>query len=211
MKKPILLLLLFVILALLVTSAARAQPAPGRMVVPPAMLEKVNREAEATLLRLYRVSPRAQALVARAFGVLVVPGLRADGGILGVAYGRGVLIEATGQRTYYNVIAGPAGAILGLDGKAVILFFSDHEPLRAFLAAPGWVEGENGTIQILDETAMTGPRAPAIAPIAGFILSVDRIVRGLSLSGSQFVKVPLFMCQEAVPPCGDEAAARRVP
>lgn len=93
MKKPILLLLLFLLLALLVTSAARAQPAPGPLAVPPAMLDRVDREAEATLSRLYRLSPPAHALVARAFGVLVVPGLRADGGILGVAYGRGVLAK----------------------------------------------------------------------------------------------------------------------
>lgn len=203
MKKPILLLLLLVILVLLATSAARAQPAAGRTAVPPAMLDRVDREAEATLLRLYRISPRAQALVAGAFGVLVVPGLRADGGILGVAYGRGVLIEASGERTYYNVIAGPAGAILGLDGKAVVLFFSDHEPLRAFLAAPGWVEGENGTIQILDEKALAGSRVPTTAPIAGFILAADRLARGLSLSGSQFIKVPLFLCQDVVQPCVD--------
>jgi len=92
MKKPILLLLLFLLLALLLTSAARAQPAPGPLAVLHAMLDRIDREAEATLARLYRLSPPAQALVARAFGVLVVPGLRADGGILGVAYGRGVLI-----------------------------------------------------------------------------------------------------------------------
>ncbi|NMU91951.1 hypothetical protein HGQ98_19965 [Achromobacter ruhlandii] len=205
MKKPILLLLLFLLLALLLTSAARA---PGPLAVPPAMLDRIDREAEATLARLYRLSPPAQALVARAFGVLVVPGLRADGGILGVAYGRGVLIEASGERTYYNVIAGPAGAILGLDGKAVVLFFSAHDALRAFLAGPGWIEGENGTIQILDESAMAGPRAPTVAPIAGFILSTDRLLRGLSLSGSQFIKVPLVMCGDAATTCAGERASR---
>lgn len=209
MKKRLILLLLFVLPAVLTTGAAPAQPAPGPMTVSPAMLDRVDREAEATLLRLYRISPRAQALVARAFGVLVVPGLRADGGILGVAYGRGVLIEATDERTYYNVIAGPAGAILGLDGKAVVLFFAAHEPLRAFLAAPGWVEGENGAIQILDENAMAGPRPPATGPIAGFILSADRLVRGLSLSGSLFVKVPLFLCGDAAAACAGAPAARR--
>jgi lipid-binding SYLF domain-containing protein len=208
MKKPILLLLLFLLLALLLTSAARAQPAPGTLAVPPAMLDRIDREAEATLARLYRLSPPAQALVARAFGVLVVPGLRADGGILGVAYGRGVLIEASGERTYYNVIAGPAGAILGLDGKAVVLFFSAHDALRAFLAGPGWIEGENGTIQILDESAMAGPRAPTVAQIAGFILSTDRLLRGLSLSGSQFIKVPLVMCGDAATACAGDRASR---
>lgn len=57
MKKPILLLLLFLLLALLLTSAARAQPAPGPLAVPPAMLDRIDREAEATLARLYRLSP----------------------------------------------------------------------------------------------------------------------------------------------------------
>ena len=79
------------------------------MTVSPAMLARVDQESEAVLLRLYRLSPRARAVLARAFGTLIVPGLRADGGILGVAYGRGVLIEAGGERTYYNVIAGPPG------------------------------------------------------------------------------------------------------
>ena len=121
------------------------------MTVSPAMLARVDQESEAVLLRLYRLSPGARAVLARAFGTLIVPGLRADGGILGVAYGRGVLIEAGGERTYYNVIAGPPGHTRpGRQVPRPVLFDTGR---AAFLAAPGWVEGENGAIQILDEQA----------------------------------------------------------
>ncbi|PJI52544.1 hypothetical protein CTI14_40725 [Methylobacterium radiotolerans] len=92
MKTSVLAVLLHLILALLPAGAAFAQPADSLMPVPPALLNRVDQEAEATLLRLYRLSPAAKALVGRSFGVLVVPALHADGSILGMAYGRGVLI-----------------------------------------------------------------------------------------------------------------------
>lgn len=206
MKTRLALVLFHVLLMLLPTAGARAQPARSPMTVSPAMLARVDQESEAVLLRLYRLSPRARAVLARAFGTLIVPGLRADGGILGVAYGRGVLIEAGGERTYYNVIAGPPGAILGLDGKSLVLFFSTQDALQTFLAAPGWVEGENGAIQILDEQALTGPRGPAPGPIAGFILADDHLARGLSLSGSLFIKVPMFLCSDASAACAADGA-----
>ncbi|WP_175206015.1 hypothetical protein [Achromobacter anxifer] len=193
MKKCVVALLLHLILAGGAIGAAFGQPAESLMSVSPAILNRVDQEAEATLLRLYRQSPKAKALIARSFGVLVVPALHADGGILGVAYGRGVLIDAVEDRNYYNVIASPPGSVLGLNDKALILFFSTYEALRAFQARPGWVEGASGTIQILDETSMAG-RDPAIEPIAGFILAEAELVRGLSIKGMLFIRVPIYLC-----------------
>ena len=76
---------------------------------------------------------------ARAFGTLIVPGLRADGGILGVAYGRGVLIEAGGERTYYNVIAGPPGPYSAWTASPSSCSF-DTGRAADVPGAPGWVE-----------------------------------------------------------------------
>lgn len=206
MKTRIVAMGLQCLLALLSAGLAVAQPADPMMSVSPSILNRVDQEAEATLLRLYRLSLKAQALIARSFGVLVVPALHADGGILGVAYGRGVLIDAVGDRSYYNVIASPPGSVLGLNDKALILFFSSYESLRAFQATPGWVEGTNGTIQILDETAMAGQREPAVKPIAGFILAETGLVLGLSLKGSLFIKVPIYLCAQEPEACRADAA-----
>ena len=68
------------------------------------------------------------------------------------------------------------------------------------------MEGENGAIQILDEQALTGPRGPAPGPIAGFILADDHLARGLSLSGSLFIKVPMFLCSDASAACAADGA-----
>ncbi|WP_286939283.1 hypothetical protein [Achromobacter sp. UBA4530] len=179
---------------------AFGQPADTLSPVSPAILKRADLEAEAALSRLYLQSPKAQALIARSFGVLVVPALHADGGILGTAYGRGVLIDAVGTRSYYNAVASPPASVLGLDGKALILFFSAYEALRGFEAAPGWVEGASGTIQVLDEAAMAG-RNPVIEPIAGFILSDVGLARGLALKGILFIKMPVFMCAQEKEAC----------
>lgn len=195
MKIRILAIWLQFLLAIVPLEIAFGQPADSLSSVSPAVLKRVDQEAEAALSRLYLQSRNAQALIARSFGVLVMPALHADGGILGMAYGRGVLIDAVGGRSYYNAIASPPGSVLGLDGKALILFFSTYEALRAFQAAPGWVEGASGTIQVLDETTMAG-RNPVIEPIAGFILSDAGLVRGLALKGILFIKVPVFMCAQ---------------
>lgn len=200
MKTSVLAVLLHLILALLPASAGLGQPADSLMPVPPALLNRVDQEAEATLLRLYRLSPAAKALVGRSFGVLVVPALHADGSILGMAYGRGVLIDAAEGRNYYNVIASPPGSVLGLNDKALILVFSSYAALRGFQAGPGWEEGASGTIQILDETAMAA-RELVVEPIAAFILSATELVRGLSVQGMLFVKVPVYMCADEADAC----------
>ncbi|HAP25432.1 MAG TPA: hypothetical protein DCR74_07320 [Achromobacter sp.] len=200
MKTRILAVWFLLLLAVVPVEIAFGQAADSLSPVSPSVLKRVDLEAEAALSRLYLQSPKAQALIARSFGVLVVPALHADGGILGMAYGRGVLIDAVGARSYYNAIASPPGSVLGLDGKALILFFSAYEALRGFEAAPGWVEGPCGTIQVLDEAAMAG-RNPVIEPIAGFILSDAGLVRGLGLKGILFIKVPVFMCAQESGAC----------
>ncbi|NMK46472.1 hypothetical protein [Achromobacter sp. Bel] len=201
MKTRIVAMWFLLLLAVQPLGTAFGQAADSLLTVSPAMLKRVDQDAEATLLRLYRQSPRAQALIARSFGVLVVPALHADGGILGVAYGSGVLIDALGDRSYYNVIGSPPGSVLGLNDKALILFFSTYESLRAFEATPGWVEGHNGSIQILDESSMANQRSPAIEPIGGFILSANGLASGLSLKGSLFIKVPIYLCTEEAAYC----------
>ncbi|OAE56793.1 hypothetical protein A7J67_09170 [Achromobacter xylosoxidans] len=203
MKERIIAVLLQLILVVLPVDAAFGQSSDSLMPVSPAQLNRVDQEAEATLLRLYRQSPAAKALVARSFGVLVVPALHADGSILGVAYGRGVLIDATESRVYYNAIASPPGSVLGLNDKALILIFSSYDALRAFQVQPGWEEGSSGTIQILDEPAMAS-RELVVEPIAGFLLSETGLARGLSVKGMLFVKVPVYVCADEGQACSGQ-------
>ncbi|MDH0090835.1 hypothetical protein N7373_05195 [Achromobacter mucicolens] len=200
MKTSFFALLLHLILALMPAGAVLAQPADSLMPVSPALLNRVDQEAEATLLRLYRQSPAAKALAGRSFGVLVVPALHADGSMLGLAYGRGVLIDAAEGRDYYNVIASPPGSVLGWNGKALILVFSSYAALRGFQIRPGWEEGASGSIQILDEAAMAA-RELVVEPIAGFILSEAGLVRGLSVKGMVFIKVPVYLCADGGDAC----------
>ncbi len=204
MKTSIITVLLHLILALLPAGAVLGQPADSLMPVSPAQLNRVDQEAEATLLRLYRQSPAAKALVARSFGVLVVPALHADGSMLGLAYGRGVLIDAAEGRDYYNVIASPPGSVLGWNDKALILVFSSYAALRGFQIKPGWEEGASGSIQILDETAMAA-RELVVEPISGFILSETELVRGLSVKGMLFIKVPVYLCADEGDACREKA------
>ena len=57
MKTRLALVLFHVLLMLLPTVGARAQPARSPMSVSPAMLARVDQESEAVLLRLYRLLP----------------------------------------------------------------------------------------------------------------------------------------------------------
>lgn len=191
-------------LAVLRSGLAVGQPQDPMAGTPPSMFERMNQEAEVTLLRLYRVSPKAQALASRAFGALVVAAMRGDDEALGTAQGRGVLIDAVGRRTYYHVIASLPASVLGLKDKAVILLFSTSESLRAFQDAPGWVEGVNGTIQILDDTSMTGRGSRAVEPIVGFVLSETGLVSGLSLKGCLFIEMPIYLCADGAQACRAE-------
>ena len=76
----------------------RAQPARSPMTVSPAMLARASIRSRGRAVAPVPAVSRARAPCWPApSGTLIVPGLRADGGILGVAYGRGVLIEAGGD------------------------------------------------------------------------------------------------------------------
>ncbi|OWT74681.1 hypothetical protein CEY04_08960 [Achromobacter sp. HZ28] len=129
-----------------------------------------------------------------AAGLLIIPRMHASGDVLGVAYGRGVMREAAGRHTYYNVVVGPTAAYAGLDGKAVFLIFLSKDSLFNFRSGLIWADGLNGTLAVTSNPAALHRANEPPDHIPTLILTPRGLVNGLSLKGGQFIKVPVYMC-----------------
>ena len=182
-----------------------AQPARSPMTVSPAMLARVDQESEAVLLRLYRLSPGARragprlrhADRARPAGGWRHPGSglwarRADRGgrrtHLLQRYRRSARGHTRPGRQVPRPVLFDTGRAADVPGRAGLGGGRERRHPDPGRAGP-------------DGAARSGAR-----PIAGFILADDHLARGLSLSGSLFIKVPMFLCSDASAACAADGA-----
>ncbi|WP_144158139.1 YSC84-related protein [Paraburkholderia sp. BCC1885] len=157
-----------------------------------AVVQKTDVDADAALNRLYAKTPDARELVAEAKGVLVFPGVRAGGAVLGVEYGHGVLRSAGTPNNYYNVMTGSVGATLGYESKSVVLLFLTQEALDRFRNGNGWTAGVDGSVALLSlgESGKVDTNT-AHSSIVGFVLTKKGLMVDLSLTGTRFTKAPV--------------------
>lgn len=112
--------------------------------------QEINTSANATLSRLYEVSPQSKALVARAKGVLVFPAVLSASFVVGAEHGKGVLRVGGANVGYYSTTAGSIGFQAGAQSKAMVLLFMTDDALNKFRNSKGWTVGADATVAIID-------------------------------------------------------------
>jgi len=173
--------ILLALAAALVFGAASAQAATA---------EEIEARTDAALERLYRQTPAAEALVARANGLLVFPRVIKAGFGIGGEYGEGVLrIDGTSVQ-YYNTAAASVGLQFGAQARAQFLLFMTDDALKAFQAADGWEIGVDGSVTLI-KVGVGGSidTTTARAPVIAFVLADRGLMYDLSLSGSKISRI----------------------
>jgi lipid-binding SYLF domain-containing protein len=166
---------------LLTTLSGAATAASGR---------ELSLDANRTLEQLYDHQPSTRAVLNRAAGVLVFPGIYKGGIGLGAEYGEGVLRENGRTTAYYRIVSGSIGLQLGVQKRAQVIAFMDPEALRQFKNSKGWEAGVDGSIVVADLGAGAQADTKQLnQPIIAFILDEKGLMYNVTLEGSKISRI----------------------
>jgi len=111
----------------------------------------INRDATATLNKLYKNIPAAKALADKAVGVLVFPSIIKGGFIIAGQFGDGALRKKGKTVAYYRSLAASYGFQAGGQAFGYVLFFMDDDSLRYLDNSAGFELGSGPSLVVLDE------------------------------------------------------------
>lgn len=175
-----------VLLAACTTTDFHTQPTAA------AARREINASADATMSRLYDVSPNARALVARANGVLIFPDVNKVSFVVGGEHGDGVLREHHEPVSYYTIGGGSIGYQAGAQSKAVVLLFMTPGALEHFRNSRGWTVGADATLAVASFGANASINTEsAKRPVIEFVLNNEGLMAGVSLQGTKITPIRL--------------------
>jgi lipid-binding SYLF domain-containing protein len=169
--------------------ATKDSPSPASS-GPSARRSRIATEAEATLSRLYAMTPGSRELVAKARGVLVFPSVIAAGLGIGGEYGDGVLRTGNSIDGYYNLAALSVGLQAGAQSRAIVFLFMTSDALEKFRASEGWSAGADASVALLrvgangalDVNTVTGP-------VVAFVMTNAGLMANLNLEGTKITRL----------------------
>ncbi|HYW02934.1 MAG TPA: YSC84-related protein [Gammaproteobacteria bacterium] len=175
-------------LATLLTLLLMAAGVPSR--AHAATAKEINASVDAALARFDKQVDGGKALLERARGVLVFPGVIKAGLGIGGEYGEGALRIDGRTVGYYSIAAGSIGFQLGVQKKDVILVFLEHKALERFRKSNGWDIGVDGSVAFIKLGASGSVDARKLnQPIVGFVIGQQGLMYNLTLEGSKITPI----------------------
>ncbi len=121
---------------------------------------------------------------------LVFPSVVKAGFVIGGETGEGALRIDGETVDYYRTSAGSIGFQIGIQSKAVYLFFMDDGALDTFRNSQGWKAGVDGSIALVDVGKAGALDTKNIQdPILGFVLTNKGLMYNVTLEGSKYSKL----------------------
>ncbi|TKB49330.1 hypothetical protein FCL40_08320 [Ferrimonas sediminicola] len=152
--------------------------------------QEIDAKVKAALQQLYKETPAAKELVAKAQGVLVLPEVYKAGFGIGGEYGEGALLINGGTADYYATAAASIGLQVGAQVKSQVVLFMTSEALNNFRNSQGWKAGVDGSVAVATLGAGgTFDSNTLRQPIIGFIFSNKGLMYNLTFEGSKFTKI----------------------
>jgi lipid-binding SYLF domain-containing protein len=148
-----------------------------------------EREARASLERLYQQSSEAKRLSSRAAGILVFPEITKAGFVVGGQYGDGVLFKHGRFAGFYNSTSVSAGLQAGAQQLGYALFFMSENDLNYLNRSKGWEIGSNPNLTIIDRgysAALTSTTARE--GVYAFFFDQKGLMAGVGLQGTKITK-----------------------
>jgi lipid-binding SYLF domain-containing protein len=174
---------------LLVLALALALPPAA----PPALAasaKEINRDADASITKLYERVPEARALGQKAAGMLIFPSIVKAGFLFGAQYGEGVLRVKGRNAGYYNTVAASYGLQAGVQSFGYVLFFMTNSALNYLNKSEGFEIGVGPSIVVLDAgKAKTLTTTTGQSDIYAFIFDQKGLMAGMGLQGSKISKL----------------------
>ncbi len=154
------------------------------------MNAQIDQDVGDAIQKMTHDLPYTQQLADRSAGMLVIPGIRKAGFVIGASYGEGALMIGDTPVDYYSVLAGSVGYQAGYQKITQVLFFLDEESLRGFRSRNGWTLGADLEFTVIDTANNFG--VETITHQTGIhALTVDQsgVLLGASLEGAKYSRV----------------------
>jgi len=184
MKKQIRRVALLLITAFTATILAAPHPA---MAVDAA---KIDRESKAALQALYKKTPAAKALGAKAKAILVFPGILKAGFIVGGQGGNGAMLVGGKTVGYYNISAASWGLQIGAEEFGYVMMLMTDSAKAYLNKSEGWELGVGPNIVVVDAGAAKSlTTTTAKDDVYAFIFSQKGLMADVSVQGSKITKI----------------------
>ena len=172
------------ILAMVATPLVGPRPASA------ASVAGIDRDVDAALRKLYDAMPEAEALAAKAKGILVFPNIVKAGFVVGAQYGEGALLKGGRTAGYYNIAAASYGLQAGAQSFGYAMFFMTDSALNYLENSAGWEVGVGPSIVIVDTgMARTLTTTTSQDDVYAFIFGQQGLMAGAGLQGSKITKI----------------------
>jgi lipid-binding SYLF domain-containing protein len=156
----------------------------------PDMTDTIDSNATSALQELYAVNPAAQALGAKAKGVLVFPKVLKGGFMFGGQVGNGVLRQNGKTAGYYNMTAASYGFQAGLQEFGYALFFMNDAGLAYLHRSGGWEIGAGPSVVVVDEGMGRAISTTTLREdVYAFIFNQKGLMGGIGLQGSKITEL----------------------
>lgn len=151
---------------------------------------KIDRKVDKAIAEFRDDIGGADAVLAKAVGVLVFPSVKKAGIGVGGEYGEGALRIGGRSVAYYNTAAASIGLQLGAQARRQILVFLDQKALEKFRASEGWEIGVDASVAVIALDAGGSIDTTQLnQPIVAFIFDGKGLMYNLSLEGSKISRI----------------------
>ncbi len=172
------------LLATLVLGPAAPVPATA------ASGQSIERDARATLEKLYRKNPGARLLRDKAHGVLVFPSMLKAGFMFGGQLGEGALFRGGKVAGFYNSVAASYGFQAGAQVFGYALFFMSDSALAYLDKSGGFELGAGPSLVVLDEGAAKSLTSSTLTQdVYAFVFDQKGLMGGVGIQGSKITRV----------------------
>jgi lipid-binding SYLF domain-containing protein len=164
-----------------VLSPAAARAASG---------SEIDRDARASLAKLYQNYPGAKALADKAIGVLVFPSIVKGGFIFAGQFGDGALRKGGKTVAYYRSLAVSYGFQAGIQAFGYVLFFMDDASLQYLDNTAGFELGVGPSLVVLDEGFGKNLSTTTLQRgVYAFIFDQKGLMGGMGIQGTKITRI----------------------
>ena len=150
----------------------------------------IDRDAKATLDKLYKNNPGAKALGDKSVGVLVFPSIVKGGFIIAGQFGDGALRRNGKSVAYYRSLAASYGFQAGAQAFGYVLFFMDDDSLRYLDNSAGFELGTGPSLVVLDSGFGKNFSTTTLQKgIYAFIFNQKGLMGGVGIQGTKITKI----------------------
>ena len=152
--------------------------------------EKIDLRVDRALSEFRSEIGGADAVLARAVGVLVFPRITKGGFGFGGEYGEGALRVGGKSVAYYSNAAASAGLQIGLQRRRQMLVFLDQQALDRFRASDGWEIGVDASVTVITVGAGGSIDTNQLnRPVVAFVFDSKGLMYNLSLEGTKISQI----------------------